>query len=84
MSAYCDPTAHSIPFSKSCPLGRADDIINVGGEKVSPVEVESIAQEYDGIRECAFQKPIINRLVCKAPHTSPRKQITDHRVHQTP
>ncbi len=34
-------------------LGRADDIINVGGEKVSPVEVESIAQEYDGIRECA-------------------------------
>ncbi len=34
-------------------LGRADDIINVGGEKVSPVEVENIAQEYDGIRECA-------------------------------
>lgn len=34
-------------------LGRADDIINVGGEKVSPIEVENIAQEYDGIRECA-------------------------------
>lgn len=34
-------------------LGRADDIINVGGEKVSPVEVENIASEYEGIRECA-------------------------------
>lgn len=34
-------------------LGRADDIINVGGEKVSPVEVENIAQEYEKIRECA-------------------------------
>ena len=34
-------------------LGRADDIINVGGEKVSPVEVENIAAEFDEIRECA-------------------------------
>lgn len=34
-------------------LGRADDIINVGGEKVSPIEVENIAQEFEGIRECA-------------------------------
>lgn len=34
-------------------LGRADDIINVGGEKVSPIEVENIAQEFGQIRECA-------------------------------
>jgi long-chain acyl-CoA synthetase len=34
-------------------LGRADDIINVGGEKVSPIEVEEIAGEYPHIRECA-------------------------------
>lgn len=34
-------------------LGRADDIINVGGEKVSPIEVENIASEYGPIRECA-------------------------------
>lgn len=34
-------------------LGRADDIINVGGEKVAPVEVENIAQTFEGIRECA-------------------------------
>ncbi len=34
-------------------LGRADDIINVGGEKVSPVEVENIAGEFEPVRECA-------------------------------
>ncbi len=34
-------------------LGRADDIINVGGEKVAPIEIENIAGEYPGIRECA-------------------------------
>ncbi len=34
-------------------LGRVDDIINVGGEKVSPVEIENIAGEYPYIRECA-------------------------------
>ena len=33
-------------------LGRVDDIINVGGEKVSPFEVENIAQESDEIQEC--------------------------------
>ena len=34
-------------------LGRADDIINVGGEKVSPVEVENIASEFEQLQECA-------------------------------
>lgn len=34
-------------------LGRIDDIINIGGEKVSPIEVEAVACEYDGIKECA-------------------------------
>lgn len=33
-------------------LGRADAIINVGGEKVSPIEVENIAQQFEQIREC--------------------------------
>ena len=33
--------------------GRADDILNVGGEKVSPVEVAEAASLYDGIIECA-------------------------------
>lgn len=34
-------------------LGRADDIINVGGEKVSPLEVENIACQYESVKECA-------------------------------
>lgn len=34
-------------------LGRADDMINVGGEKVFPAEIENIAKEYPHIRECA-------------------------------
>lgn len=34
-------------------LGRADDIINVGGEKVSPIEVENLAGQYEHVRECA-------------------------------
>lgn len=34
-------------------LGRADDMIKVGGENVSPVEVENIAGQYHGIVECA-------------------------------
>ncbi len=34
-------------------LGRADDIINVGGEKASPIEIENTASECPGIVECA-------------------------------
>lgn len=34
-------------------LGRADDIINVGGEKASPVEIENTASECPGVVECA-------------------------------
>ena len=34
-------------------LGRADDIINVGGEKISPVEVENAASQFEKLVECA-------------------------------
>ena len=34
-------------------LGRSDDIINVGGEKVSPLDVENVACELPKISECA-------------------------------
>ena len=33
-------------------LGRADNTINVGGEKVSPIEVENIAGQCAGVVEC--------------------------------
>lgn len=32
--------------------GRVDDMINVGGFKVSPIEIESIAMKYKGIADC--------------------------------
>jgi len=34
-------------------LGRCNDIINVGGEKVSPIEIENAILECEGILECA-------------------------------
>ena len=34
-------------------LGRADDIINTGGEKVSPLEIENIATEFPAVRDAA-------------------------------
>lgn len=34
-------------------LGRADDIINVGGEKVAPIDVENVACQYEDVKECA-------------------------------
>lgn len=34
-------------------MGRADDIINFGGSKISPAEVEDCARSYDGIADCA-------------------------------
>lgn len=34
-------------------LGRVDDIINVGGEKIAPFEVENAVMQYDKVTECA-------------------------------
>ena len=34
-------------------VGRADDIINTSGEKVSPNEIEAVANAYSNIKECA-------------------------------
>jgi long-chain acyl-CoA synthetase len=48
-------------------LGRKSEIINVGGEKVYPAEVESVIQEMDGIAEVTVygeKNPIIGNIVC--------------------
>ena len=34
-------------------VGRRDDVINIGGLKVAPTEVEDVALRYDAIEECA-------------------------------
>lgn len=33
--------------------GRTNDVINIGGEKVSPLEIENTVLTFQGIRECA-------------------------------
>lgn len=48
-------------------LGRQSEIINVGGEKVYPAEVENVIQELDGIREVTVygeRNPITGNIVC--------------------
>jgi len=48
-------------------IGRASSIINVGGKKVYPVEVESIIQELDNVAEVAVygeKNAILGNIVC--------------------
>jgi acyl-CoA synthetase (AMP-forming)/AMP-acid ligase II len=47
-------------------LGRVTDIINVGGQKVYPAEVESVLLEIDNVKEVSvFSKdnPIMGKVV---------------------
>lgn len=39
-------------------LGRQDDVINIGGLKIAPTEVESVALKYKGISECICYAPV--------------------------
>lgn len=47
-------------------LGRADDVINVGGLKIAPTEVENVVMQYPGIAECACFG-VDDRMTGKAP-----------------
>jgi acyl-coenzyme A synthetase/AMP-(fatty) acid ligase len=48
-------------------LGRESDIINVGGEKVFPAEVESVIKELDFVAEAEVygeKNPIVGNIIC--------------------
>lgn len=48
-------------------FGRKSEIINVGGEKVYPVEVESVIQAMDGVLEVTVfgeRNPLLGNIVC--------------------
>lgn len=48
-------------------LGRESEVINVGGEKVFPVEIENIIQEMDNVAEVTVYgetNPIMGNIVC--------------------
>lgn len=46
--------------------GRVGDVINVGGFKVNPIDVESVASSYPGIKDCicvAAKHPVIGQVL---------------------
>jgi long-chain acyl-CoA synthetase len=48
-------------------LGRKSELINVGGEKVFPAEVESVIQSMDNVIEATVygeQNPLVGQIVC--------------------
>lgn len=48
-------------------LGRDSEIINVGGEKVYPIEVESAILEIDGVKDASVRgekNPLMGNIVC--------------------
>ena len=48
-------------------LGRKSEIINVGGEKVYPAEVENVIQQLDSVAEVTVygeKNPVMGNIVC--------------------
>ena len=64
--------------------GRSDDIINVGGFKVNPIEVEEVAMSYPGIRDCACvssKNPILGtilKLLIVADRETNRRSLVEY------
>lgn len=63
-------------------LGRKSEMINVGGEKVYPAEVESILQLMDGVEDVAVRgepHPITGRIVFAKIKLSTDESLTEFR-----
>jgi long-chain acyl-CoA synthetase len=61
-------------------LGRKSEIINVGGEKVYPAEVESIIQEFENVSEVTVygeKNPLIGSIVCAKVRLSNPEDVPD-------
>jgi acyl-CoA synthetase (AMP-forming)/AMP-acid ligase II len=68
-------------------LGRTSDIVNVGGEKVHPVEVESVLLEMDEIREATVwghPNPVTGQVVVArvTPRYPGDVNGLEHRIYQ--
>lgn len=64
-------------------LGRTSEIINVGGEKVFPAEVESIIQLMEGVQEVAVSgepNPITSQMVKATVKLSTSESLKDFRI----
>jgi amino acid adenylation domain-containing protein len=65
--------------------GRLKEIINRGGEKVSPYEVEAVLREHPAIAEAAvfpLAHPTLGEDVCAAVVAQPNVSITEHEILQ--
>lgn len=64
--------------------GRNDDVINVGGYKVSPIEVEDAAMGFPGVSDCvciAAEHPVVGtvlKLLVVADHAVDRRMLSKH------
>lgn len=64
-------------------LGRTSEIINVGGEKVFPAEVESVLQLMEGVQEVAVSSepnPITGQMVKASIKLSTQESIKEFRI----
>ncbi|MEW9052635.1 MAG: fatty acid--CoA ligase family protein [Neobacillus sp.] len=64
-------------------LGRSSEIINVGGEKVFPAEVESFLQLMEGVQEVAVSSvpsPITGQMVKATIKLSSSESVKDFRI----
>lgn len=53
-------------YGRLCLKGRSDDVLNIGGFKVNPVEVENAALAYVGVKDCiciSVSHPIIGHVL---------------------
>jgi HAD superfamily phosphatase (TIGR01681 family) len=62
-----NPTEREVKDEYLKILGRNSEIINVGGEKVYPSEIENLIQEIDNVREVTVigkKHPVTGNIVC--------------------
>lgn len=64
-------------------LGRSDDIIKTGGEKVSPVEVEDVLYAIEGVREAAVvgePDELLGQAICAYLVLEPDAELAEQDV----
>ena len=64
-------------------LGRRSEVINVGGEKVYPAEVESVVQQMDGVEDVSVSgapNPVIGQIVIARVKLAQPESLPDFRT----
>ena len=64
-------------------LGRKSELINVGGEKVYPTEIESVIMQMDGVKDIAVRRkkhPFIGNMVFASVNLSSGESLSQFRI----